>query len=283
MRTDTGSAVQNIIAHNHSSIFWERGRNAAVFSTPAARQHRDLWNLVVWAVKHQRAADDDIALHDVEMQAFARAQGYEPHSSTSDGTATLSRRGALGCAVDGGIVRGVAPRVHPDAQGIADAIARLSGRDRGAILRAARAGEPPAWICPASQRLCPLPAGSGAGRGNKFKVVGEFTDTPHRSEIARQRIARGEPILDRHGRSLLEREEKGFTFRTLDGGARQVLTKWCPVVPSPSAEFILSTNAAYSAWNAAMVRLLAELRRVELRDHLCTGFDAPATPWDDAE
>jgi len=244
------------------------------------RQKIDLWDLVVWTVLRQRATDDNVGLHTVELHALAAAQGWEPRGSTLDGTATLERRAGLGCAIDGGPVRGVAPQTHPDAEAVSDAINRLPARSRAAILCAARTGEAPGWIDPRWQRLVSLPARSGAGRGVRYRVDAAWEDTPERSVIARLYLSQGLPILDRHGRSVLEREERAFTFRRAEDGKRQLRVRWCPVEPSPSDDVIAWTNSLYADWHAGMMALLGELLDVRLRDHAITGFAAAARSWE---
>ncbi|HYH38270.1 MAG TPA: hypothetical protein VD860_08620 [Azospirillum sp.] len=272
----------------------------------------DLWALTAWAIGSQLAGDSDgIALFDAERVAA----GHTLVRSSLDGCALLSRRGDLGCQIDGSApARGMAPRVHTDAEAVADGIERLRNRARRTAdtarmtLRAApddeqardrlhraeadlrglrlvvdhaRQREQPGWIDPRwQQRLEPLPARSGAGRGVRYRVDGEWRDTPHKSQIARACIRAGQPILDAHGRSLLDRTERGFSFRVLADGTRQVLVKWSPVAPSPSDAYIRAVNAAYSEWHAGMMKLLGELLDVRLRDHAITGFAAQARPWE---
>lgn len=249
-------------------------------TSPKPVRALDLEALVIWAIRTQKADRTDVALFDVE----AAVGGLEPRGWSVDGVATMMHRGDLGCRIDGCVaVRGVAPRMHPDAELVALVIgAMVDRRARGIILHQARIGERPDWL-PWEQRLAPLPAESGAGRGNRCKIVGEWRETAHRSEVARQMLARGDRLVDAHGRSRIVAEEQGFRFRVLDDGRRQVFERWCPVVPEPSIDEIRIVNDNYAVWHAGMMYLLGELVGAPLREHRVKGLAAPAQPWNSPE
>jgi len=247
----------------------------------------DLEALVRWAIMVQRADRDDVALHGVELAAHLASRSRcgadasdHPAAWPADSLVRLGDIAAVGARIDGGrAVRGVAPRLHPDAESVVAVIDRMrDGRRRGLVLHYARIGERPDWLC-WEQRLVPLPAESGAGRGVKHKVAGEWQPAPERSEIARRYVAQGLPIVDRHGRSILEREERGFAFRRDPDGRREQLVRWCPVVAEPSIDEIRIVNDTYAQWHAGMMWLLGELVGAPLRDHRVTGFLAPSQPW----
>lgn len=240
------------------------------------RRRVDLEALVIWAVKAQRADCDDVGLHDVE----AAAEGLEPAAWSTDGVSSLMRRGTLGCKVDGGsAVRGVAPRIHPDAEAVVCAVNTIGDRRRRSlILHYARAGYRPDWL-PWQQRLVPLPAESGAGRGNRNRIDGEWQDTPERSVIARRMLATGRPIVDRRGHSVIDRAERGYLFRHTDAGQRQVFARWSALVEEPSLMEIRAVNDVYAQWHAGMMALLGKLLSVPLKERRLIGFKAPAQPW----
>lgn len=240
------------------------------------RQRVDLEALVIWAVKAQRADCDDVSLHDVE----AAAEGLEPAAWSTDGVSSLMRRGTLGCRVDGGpVVRGVAPRIHPDAEAVVVAVNTIGdSRRRSLILHHARAGYRPDWL-PWQQRLVPVPAESGAGRGNRHRIDGEWRDVPEQSEIARRMLAVGRRIVDKRGRNVIDAMERGYLFRHNDDGHRQVYARWCALVEEPSLTEIREVNAVYAQWHAGMMTLLGKLLSVPLRERRLVGFKAPAQPW----
>ncbi len=236
----------------------------------------DLETLVIWAVKTQRADRDDVALHEVE----ARADGREHVRWSTDGVATLERIGSVGCRIDGGgAKRGVALRVHQDAEAVVAAIERIPDmRRRSLVLLHARQGSGPDWL-PYEQRLVGMPSGACAGRGNRFRVEATWEDYPEKSSIAQAMLGRGMQIVDRYGHSVIEREESGFAFRRNRGGQRQIHVRWCPVELEPSLAEIRAVNEVYAEWHAGMKRLLGELLGVWLHDHRLTGFKAPSVPW----
>lgn len=256
-------------------------------TAPRQRKAVDLESLTVWAIRNQKADNDDVSLHAAERAAHRSIRqggrllaGMEPTGWGTDSCARLAHIAAAGVRVDGGgHTRGIAPRMHPDAEAVMAAVNRLKDRRRrGLVLHYARIGERPDFET-GGRRLVGLPAESGAGRGNRCKIVGAWEDTPEQSDVAHAWVAAGRPILDRLGRSLIERSERGFSFRHADDGRRQVLSRWCPVIAEPSLEEIRAVNETYAEWHAGMMRLLGELLDVTLRDHRVTGFRASAQPW----
>lgn len=222
------------------------------------RQRVDLEALVVWAIKLQRADCDGVSLHDVE----ADIDGLEPARWSTDGVSSLIRRGTIGGKVDGGpVVRGVPPRIHADAEAVMTAVNTIGDRRRrGLVLHYGRAGFRPDWL-PWEQRLVGLPAESGAGRGNRNKIEGDWESVPERSEVARRMMAAGRPIVDQHGRSVIERAERGYLFRH-EGERRQVFARWCPLVEEPTIAEIRAVNETYAEWHAGMMTLLGKLLSV---------------------
>ena len=251
------------------------------------RKAADLEALTIWAIRDQKAHRMDMSLYSAERAAFRRVQrdGNQGPSADSaawgrDSCVRVAQLAEVGTRVDGGPARGIAPRMHPDAEAVMDAINRLKDRRRrGLVLHYAQIGERPDFET-GQQRLVGLPAESGAGRGNLCKIVAEWQDTPDQSDIARAYMAAGRPILDRRGRSDIERSERGFSFRQTDEGRRQVLTRWCPVIAEPSLDEIRIINETYAEWHAGMMTVLGELMGMALQDHRVAGFGAPACPWD---
>ncbi|QCO14007.1 hypothetical protein D3869_01480 [Azospirillum brasilense] len=240
------------------------------------RQRVDLEALVVWAVKAQRADCDDVSLHDVE----AAAEGLEPAAWSTDGVSSLMRRGALGCRVDGGsAVRGVAPRIHPDAEAVMVGVNTIGDRRRRSlILHYARAGFRPDWL-PWQQRLVAVPVDDSQAGRHRHRIEGEWENLPERSEIARRMLGTGRPLVDRRGRSVIDAAERGYLFRHNDAGQRQVFARWCALVEEPSLLEIREVNDVYAQWHAGMMTLLGKLLVVPLKERRLTGFKAPAQPW----
>ena len=209
--------------------------------------------------------------------------GWEPRGSSADGVSAIARIGDIGCRVDGGgSIRGVAPRVHPDAEAVMADIERIPDcRAAGLVLLYARQGERPEWST-GQQVLQRVPVADARRGGVRHRVIGEWERAPTHSEHARLRQRLGLSIVDHYGRSLVRGPlsgEQGYYFRTLDDGAREVLVKHCPVEPWPSTAWIKAVNDMYSTWHAGMMALLDQLLGVKLRDHRLTGFSAPPRPW----
>lgn len=256
-----------------------KGRAVATCPTADLRQPMDVEALAIWAIRDQKADRTGGALFDVE--AACDRPDWEPRGSSRDGVAEmLRRRETGGCRVDGGgPMRGVQPRVHPDAEAIVDAILSIRDRrQRGLVFEYAQLGDRPDWSNGA-QALVPVPVPESRRGAVRHVIAAEWETQPLRSELLRDLHARGHRILDPYGRHRFPATEDGFSYRTLDDGRRQVAVRWCPVEPYPSDAWIVNTNALYAAWHAGMVALEAALRRAALRDHRCTGFDAPAEPW----
>lgn len=231
----------------------------------------DLFDLVVWAVRDQRADQDDVGLHEVEVAANG-----DTHWRTSTcGCASIARIGNLGCAIDGGgQIKGVAPRVHEDAERIVTAIRRLPKSAQYQVLYHARKGERPEPFT-GQQEYVALPSPEG---GTAYKVNGAWEDEPPLSTLAEVGIR----LLDNQGRRRFKVSEPGFRYRTLeDGTKRQWLSRWCPIQKSPEDSWIESVNDEYDSWHAAMMALLGIMLRVELSKHRLRGFNAkvhyPAT------
>ncbi len=247
---------------------------------PDTRTVIDLEDLVTWAVRDQKADRNTVALFDVELEAFGHMQGWEPCGHSNDGCFRQDIIGGIGCHIDGsGALHGVAPRMHPDAEAVADAIERRSGRVCGLILQHARLGERPEWSAGQQMLMCVKVSDKKPGRF-RHKVVGEWQDVPSQSAYAQRRLSRGLPIVDQYGRSLVRQPEPGQTFRLLEDGSRQAFVRHCPVEKYPSDAWVIMINDLYATWHSGMLALLNDLRRVEMRDHRISGFAAPALPWD---
>lgn len=246
----------------------------------------DLEALVAWVVRDQKADRDRAALHTVEAAAqFAirtrrRMGGSDyPGGWGVDSCARVAEIGGLGTRIDGGgQTRGVAPRLHPDAERVMDAINRLPGRQRGLVLHHARFGRPEWDLGP--QRLKAEPNDNPQGGGRRHKVLGAWERMPSRSEIARAMMARGIRIVDDYGRPKIQTADRGFSFQTLDDGTREFLCRWSPLQLVPSDADIGEARRLYADWHAGMMALLAGLLGVDLRDHRLRGFSAPARPWE---
>ena len=170
-------------------------------SSPDTRTALDLEALVTWAIKTQRADHDDVALFGLELAAYGASRGWEPRGQSLDGCARQARIGDVGCQIDGGAsVRGVAPRMHADAETVMDAINRLKV-GRGLVIRFARIGERPEWLSHAQQKLVKEPVIDTKRGGLRHKVVGAWEAVPTRSDMARAMRRLGECLVDQYGRS----------------------------------------------------------------------------------
>lgn len=266
-------------------------RNAApperVASPVDVRARIDLEALVTWAIRDQKADRDDVALFDVEADVHNlllsdqtyRGQAIDLCRPAADGCATIARKAAVGCEIDGsGVLRGVSPRLHPDAEAVMDAIRRLSGREAALVLQHARMGDRPDWST-GEKRLVPVPVAEERRGAVRHKIGGAWERVPARSEVARAMMRRGVSIVDRHGRPTIAQAERGFHYRPLEDGSREVFVRWCPVEEQPSDAWVAFVNGMYAAWHAGMMALLGVLLGARLRDHVLTGFLAPARPW----
>ncbi|MBY6265553.1 hypothetical protein EI613_27065 [Azospirillum sp. 412522] len=248
-------------------------------AAPDTRQTVDVERLAIWAIRDQKADRTGGALFDLE--AALDHPDREPQGSSRDGVATLMRRRETGgCRVDGGgPMRGVQPRVHPDAEAVVDAIRAIPDwRQRGLVFEYAQLGDRPDWSN-GDQTLIPIPVPESRRGAVRHVVRAEWVDLPLQSVLLADLRRRGVPILDRYGRLRFPSQEPGFAYRITDDGGRQVVTRWCPVEPYPSDAWIVNTNAIYAAWHAGMMALERGLRRVVLRDHRLVGFGVPAEPW----
>ncbi|MBP2233510.1 hypothetical protein J2847_006852 [Azospirillum agricola] len=185
----------------------------------------------------------------------------------------------MGTEIDGGgAIRGIRPRVHPDAELVAEAIERLPASERRVILHHARHANRPDWL-PLAAPLVAVKRPSDT-RGRYRHVIAEaWEPTPKQSEVAALYFQRGISLLDPHGRRRITEEERGFRFRVFGDATRQLLVRWCPLEPRHSDVEIVETNEAYLFWHGAMVALGEALARASLRNHTLAGFTAPERPW----
>ena len=254
------------------------------------RRAIDLEDLVEWTIRTQKADRDRVCLHAVELAAAAAIRrGHRPTGGFDgpggwgvDSCVRVAEIGLAGTRVDGGgQIRGVAPRLHPDAEVVIAAIDRAFGNLKGwrrLVLDQAREGGRPRWNL-GRQRFVPVKNTAPQGGGRRHVVVSEWETVPPLSAMARRMIARGVGILDSRGRRKFQQAEPGFTYRTLDDGSRQVVVRWSAVELSPSDAEIHEAREDYAAWHAGMMRVLGAVMDLPLRDYRVTGFAAPATPW----
>ncbi|TWA69714.1 hypothetical protein FBZ84_103431 [Azospirillum baldaniorum] len=261
-----------------------------VGATVHQRRAIDLEDLVEWTIRTQRADRDRVSLHAVELAAAAAIRrSHRPAGSFDapagwgvDSCVRVAEIGLAGTRVDGGgQIRGVAPRLHPDAEAVIAAIDRAFGSLKGwrrCVLDQARVGGRPLWNLGA-QRFVPVKNTAPQGGGRRHVVMSEWETVPPLSVVARRMIGRGIRIVDDRGRRKFQQAEPGFSYRTLDDGSRQVVVRWSAVELLPSDAEIRDAREEYAAWHAGMMRVLGELLEVPLRDYRVTGFAAPAMPW----
>jgi len=263
---------------------------ALAYAQPA--DHRlalDLEALLTWAIRDQQADRTDAALHPAEAAAHYGLLHDLPIGASShrtgisaDGCAVIANRFEVGANIDGGgAIRGIPPRVHPDAELVAEALEWLPSSERRIIRDHARHANRPVWlplVSPLGKKMRP---GHKPGRYRHVVADLGWEASPKQSEIAQRYFDRGVSLFDALGRRRIVEEERGFQFRILGDGTRQVLTEWCPLEPRHSAEEIAEANEDYRFWHGAMEALHERLRGKALRDHRITGFSAPAQPWDD--
>ncbi|CAO3446681.1 hypothetical protein [Azospirillum argentinense] len=255
--------------------------------TRDTRKLVDLEELVAWAIRDQKAHRDNTALHAVESAAHmsmrsrrgGRADGYAFAGGWGmDSCARIAAIGNIGTRIDGGgPTRGVAPRLHPDAEAVTTAMGRLPWRQRGLIIEFGSIGEAPPWSN-GKQRLVRVPVSEIIRGPLRHKVLAEWMGVMTRFQFANWRRARGLPIVDRYGRSIVT-DDVGIEFRYLEDGQRQAKVKHCPLQFDPSDEWIERTNGVYATWHAGMTALLDSMTGLALKDHRITGFAAQAEPW----
>lgn len=160
-----------------------KGRAVATCPTADLRQPMDVEALAIWAIRDQKADRTGGALFDVE--AACDRPDWEPRGSSRDGVAEmLRRRETGGCRVDGGgPMRGVQPRVHPDAEAIVDAILSIRDRrQRGLVFEYAQLGDRPDWSNGA-QALVPVPVPESRRGAVRHVIAAEWETQPLRSEF----------------------------------------------------------------------------------------------------
>lgn len=251
---------------------------AIAFARCDTRRRLDLERLVTWALRDQQADRAQSGLFDIE--AAANDHGWEPQGVSGDGVAALLRRNETGDRVDGGgPVRGIAVKVHPDAEAVANALGWLDPWQRRLVQAHGRAGTRPDWL-PLNPPMVAVKRPSEA-RGRYRHVLAErWEGVPTRSELARRYLLGGQSLFDARGQRRIVEEERGFHFRTFGDGRRQVQVKWCPLEPAHSDADIVEANTDYAGWHAGMAALLGWIGGRSLRDHVVTGFAAPAAPWE---
>ncbi|MGF7178297.1 hypothetical protein [Azospirillum doebereinerae] len=264
---------------------------AVALAQPA--DHRlalDLEALLVWAIRDQQADRTGAALHPAEaiahyglLHGLPAGAGVYRTGISADGCATIANRFEVGADIDGGgAIRGIPPRVHPDAELVAEALEWLPASERRVIQDHARHTDRPVWLPLGAPLVAKMRPGHKPGRYRHVVADVGWEASPKQSEIAQRYFARGVSLFDRLGRRRIVEEERGFQFRVLGDGTRQVLAEWCPLEPKHSAEEIAEANEDYRFWHGAMEALHERLCGKALRDHRLTGFTAPARPWDDS-
>lgn len=255
--TPQSSAPIDDVSRSSGSVFSRR-----------PKRHVDAWDFLVWAVRDQRADQDDVGLHEIELQSFA--QSYWRTSTC--GCSAIGRIGAIGTPIDGGgHTRGVAPSVHPDAD---RAVETLRGIARSSfVLRHARVGDPPSWS-DGTQRL--VPAVNPDGGGRRYRVLATWQNDLSLSGL----VKAGFRLVDRTGTRRFKDTYPGFEYRLVDENVgREVKVRYCPIHQEPSTEWISSVNNQYSRWHEVMTAFCERIRDASLRDHVVTGFRHPAAPW----
>ena len=222
----------------------------------------DLFDFCVWAVRDQRADRDDVGLHEVEIAAMAKSAWR----TSTCGCAAVARIGQVGCAIDGsGQVRGVAPRVHEDAERLVTLIRRLPREEQVAVLTAARRGTAPE---PFTEQQTLLPVESSGSSGFRYAVEGVWEEEPQVSTLA----AAGFRLVDDYGRRRFRLSEPGYQYRTTSTGTRFVFVRWCPIQVSPDDAWVEGVNREYDTWHAGMMRLLGEAAGYVFTKHKVRGF-----------
>jgi len=264
---------------------------AVAFAHPAADRRRvlDLEALLVWAIRDQKADRIASTLHPLEaiahyglLRGLPAGAGVYETGISGDGCATIANRFEVGADIDGrSAIRGISPCVHLDAELVAEALEWLPSSERRIIRDHARHADRPVWLPLVAPLVAKMRPGHKPGRYRHVVADVGWEASPKQSEIAQRYLDRGVSLFDRLGRRRIVEEERGFQFRVLSDGTRQVLAEWCPLEPRHNAEEIAQANEDYRFWHGAMEALHERLRGKTLRDHLITGFSAPARPWDD--
>lgn len=247
----------------------------------------DLEAFLTWAIRDQAADRSDVGLHPTEFVAhygqlldLPIGAGVYGRDVSADGCFAIANRHEVGTEIDGsGATRGIPPRVHPDAELVADVIDRLPGLARRLVLSHARRGDRPDWLAPRQPLVAAKRPSDQPGR-YRHLLDSWWEPIRTRTEIARARFLAGEPLVGPDGRRRLIEEEKGFRFRLLGDGTRQVMARACRLEPLHSPEEVEEANARYACWHSAMVSVLMDLQDLQLRAHRITTFGAAARPWD---
>ncbi|PWC89819.1 hypothetical protein TSH100_04050 [Azospirillum sp. TSH100] len=254
----------------------------------AAVDHRtviDIEALLVWAVQRQCCDRTDIALHPMERSASLALQhgrhiGVIAEGRSADGVATILDRNDIGADIDGGgAIRGIPPRLHPDAERVGEALERLPAAQRRLVARHARLGGRPEWASLRQPMVAAKRPSDAPGR-YRHLTCAEWEQTPRRSDIAALYHRTGRSLFLPDGRKRLPEEEKGFSFRVGGDGQRWLLVKWCPLEPRLSEAEVAEINHLYSLWRDGVLTLYVRLTRLELRDHILRPFSIPGAPWD---
>jgi len=240
-----------------------------------AKRTMDAWDLLVWALRDQRVGGWRGLL---PMERQLDDERYEPHGSSSDGIAVISRIAAVGCRIDGGEHANLTDRVHPDAVAVVKAVkAALDPMELDLVCRHARHGlmpEPPTTM-PAPQ---PMPYVDTVDRLD-VDARGKVRDNTRRSfaQIGGRKVAIAVQVADWVAEQRVTgrvRDRRGKVVK-LETETVQVPVEFCPVRYEPDPLMVAADAGLYRAFVTAMGRVAAALAGAAFRDHECSGFVAP--------
>lgn len=218
----------------------------STFATAPAtgpRRTGTLWDLVVWAIRDQRA--------------IAEAAGWddEPCAWSTDGVADMLRYAEIGCWVDGGQHKGLGRERHADVGPVIAALWTLPEADRLLVIEHARIGCPPdrPVVQPTPFPEPPRPEDfEEANRHGKSTFAGERIT--YRIAAA-ERAAVVTPIREFRGRG--RREVVGHK-------AESVEVLYCPLEYWPSIGLWEHGHAMCDRFDAAMEAVAEQLGRASL-------------------
>lgn len=219
-------------------------------------KHVTLEKFLIWAYRDQLVHKMTSASLEPIERYVDETDPFDFMPSPRDSIVMCERLGALETQIDGG---GRSWVCHTDAERLHDIVSGLKLFYAIHVRRFGQQGDPPEWET-APQALVPVPVPANQPGKVRHKITVKW----YRVEGRRPKIARGESV----------------ELANLKPGEWDLGCRFCPVIKSPTNEYISMVRQEYSAWHNAMTALLALLRVVRFRDHIITGFSAPARPWE---
>ena len=199
------------------------------------------WNMVVWAIRDQRAIGEAAGWDD------------EPCARSTDGVADMLRYAEIGCWVDGGQHKGLGRERHADVGPVIAALWTLPEADRLLVIEHARVGWPPdrPVVQPTPLPTAPEPADY------------EEADRVGYADYAGGRIAYRKCVAERVAERVQVRS-RGRYGRVTPELRTAVEVLYCPVSYWPSVAMWEHGHAIADRFEAAMEAVAEQLGRARL-------------------